>query len=48
MGMTNGNVSIANSGVTLLEIVPIEPFQGLVDPLLEKERAMLLKRGKGI
>ena len=44
MGMTLENVSIANSGVSLLEIAPIAHFLG--HPLLERVKVILLLRGK--
>ena len=48
MEMTLENVSIANSGATLLEIVPTVHFFRLEGPLLEKGKAILLERGRGI
>ena len=47
MEMTLENVPIANSGVTLLEMVPTAHFFRLGDPLLEKGKAILLERGRG-
>ena len=47
MEMTLENVSIANSGVTLLEIAPTGHFFRLGDLLLEKGKPILLERGRG-
>ena len=48
MGMTLENVSIANSGVTLLKIAPTAHFLELGDPLLGRGKAILLERGRVI
>ena len=48
MEMTLENVSIANSGVTLLEIAQNVHFFRLGDLLLEKGKAILRERGRGI
>ena len=48
MEMILENVSIANSGATLLEIVPTAHFLRLGDLLLEKRKAILLERGRGL